>query len=198
MRDHLRAGIALYNQGRFHRAHDAWEDHWLGLQSGTDEERLLHGLIQFTATVYHATEQNWAGVVGLADSAETYLTALPPQYREVNVDDLREYLRTIETDPAVIERRSSVPILHEGERVTYETLDEPALWIAAGILAEADGVDPGLIDRAIEYTEENDRIRTLLADFVRDPENRAVVANRLEAHVDRHESRRADVEGLFE
>ncbi|MFB6301121.1 MAG: DUF309 domain-containing protein, partial [Halobacteriales archaeon] len=49
---HLRAGIAIYNAGGYHAAHDAWEDHWLDLESGTDDERFLHGLIQFTAAVH--------------------------------------------------------------------------------------------------------------------------------------------------
>jgi hypothetical protein len=198
MRDHLRAGIALYNQGQFHLAHDAWEDHWLGLESGTDEERLLHGLIQCTATVYHATERNWEGAVGLADSARTYLTALPPRYREINVDDLRTYLRQIEADPALIERRPPVPILHADEHVGYESLDQPALVIVAGILAETEAVDAELIERAARYAAETDRIQTLLADFVCEPDDRAVIARRLDAHVDRHEARRSDVEDLFD
>ena len=69
MREHLRAGIAVYNAGEYHAAHDAWEDYWLDLERGTDDERLLHGLIQFTAAVHHAEERNWEGAVGLAESA---------------------------------------------------------------------------------------------------------------------------------
>ncbi|NIS31883.1 MAG: DUF309 domain-containing protein, partial [Actinobacteria bacterium] len=56
---HLRAGIAIYNAGGYHAAHDAWEDHWLELEAGTDDERFLHGLIQFTAAVHHAQGANW-------------------------------------------------------------------------------------------------------------------------------------------
>jgi predicted metal-dependent hydrolase len=198
MRDDLRAGIAIYNEGRFHAAHDAWEDHWLGLESGTDEELLFHGLIQFTAAIYHATERNWEGAVGLAGSAGSYLSTLPPRYRDVNVQDLRSYLSRLEADPELIDRRPPVPLLHGDERVDYDVLEEAALHIAAHVLAEVDGHDEELIDRATSYTRENDRIRALLRDFVREPAERALVVRRLSAHVDRHESRRADVEGLFD
>jgi len=51
--DALRAGIAIHNAGHYHAAHDAWEDEWLELDDGSDE-RLLHGLIQFTAAIHHA------------------------------------------------------------------------------------------------------------------------------------------------
>ena len=83
MNAHLRAGVAVYNAGRFHAAHDAWEEYWLGLESGADDERFLHGLIQFTAVVYHATEDNWSGAQGLAESAREYLADL----RETHGDD---------------------------------------------------------------------------------------------------------------
>ena len=198
MRDHLRAGIAVYNAGGYHAAHDAWEDQWLELESGTDEERLLHGLIQCTAAVYHATTRNWTGTVGLAESGRTYLSTLPPRYRGVNVDDARSYLQRLEADPELIERRPPVPLLHEDEQVDYDTLADPALAIAASVLAEADGFDEALLERATEYAEENDRIRSLLADFVRESDDRGIVAQRLEDHIDRHESRRADVDGLFD
>ena len=40
MRDHLRAGIAVFNAGDFHDAHDAWEDRWLDLESGNLFEKI--------------------------------------------------------------------------------------------------------------------------------------------------------------
>ncbi|PSQ57296.1 MAG: DUF309 domain-containing protein [Halobacteriales archaeon SW_9_67_25] len=92
---HLRAGVAIYNAGGHHAAHDAWEDHWLGLEPGTDDERFLHGLIQFTAAVYHARNRNWSGATGLADSACEYLVDLPAGYREVNVREVRAYLSVL-------------------------------------------------------------------------------------------------------
>jgi predicted metal-dependent hydrolase len=73
MESHLRAGVAVYNAGQYHAAHDAWEDHWLDLEQGTDDEQFLHGLIQFTAAVHHARTRNWSGATGLASSARDYL-----------------------------------------------------------------------------------------------------------------------------
>jgi len=69
MEAHLRAGIAVFNGGGYHTAHDCWEARWLDLESGTDDERFLHGLIQYTAAVHHASERNWGGATGLADGA---------------------------------------------------------------------------------------------------------------------------------
>ncbi len=43
LRDQLRAGAAIYNDGYYHAAHDAWEARWLECEDGTDDERLLHG-----------------------------------------------------------------------------------------------------------------------------------------------------------
>jgi hypothetical protein len=76
MEAHLRAGVAIYNAGGYHAAHDAWEDRWLDLEAGTDDERFLHGLIQFTAAVHHGRHGNWAGLQGLAESGAGYLEGL--------------------------------------------------------------------------------------------------------------------------
>ena len=33
MRNRLRAGVAIYNDGYYHAAHDAWEERWLDLEA---------------------------------------------------------------------------------------------------------------------------------------------------------------------
>ncbi len=77
VRDHLRAGVAIYNAGAYRAAHGAWESKWLSLDRGGDDERFLHGLIQFTAAVHHARDGNDSGAVGLARSARSTSTASP-------------------------------------------------------------------------------------------------------------------------
>jgi predicted metal-dependent hydrolase len=205
MDTHLRAGVAIYNAGYYHAAHDAWEDHWLDLESGTDEELLLHGLIQFTAAVYHARNRNWSGATGLAESAEMYLADLPPAYRDVNVETVREYLAALERDPERTERGTAPSLTHGERALTLEDLDFAETAVAAQVLAEEFGYDEGSIEAAVEYAradldagEEGSRFVTLLFDFVRDERNRAVAAQRLAEHVQRRASRNADVEGLFE
>lgn len=192
----LRAGIAIYDAGRYHAAHDAWEEHWLGLERGTDDERLLHGLIQFTAAVHHATERNWEGAVGLAVSGHEYLEAVPPTYRGVNVGEARRYLAALADDPVQIERQPPWPLTDEGKRVSYDDLDGDALLVAVRVIAEAEGYDEALIKRARPFVDDN-RIEPLLRDFLTDDAARGVIAQRLGQHVDRLEARREDLDGLF-
>jgi predicted metal-dependent hydrolase len=205
MEPHLRAGVAIYNAGGHHAAHDAWEDHWLGLESGTDDEWLLHGLIQFTAAVYHARNRNWSGATGLAGSACGYLADLPAGYREVNVSDVRAYLSTLARDPELVERREPLQLIHRGEVLRPADLGFEATCVAADVLAEEEGYDEETVERAAEYAragldggESESPFVALLFDFVREPDDRGVVFQRLSEHVGRRAGREADVEGLFE
>jgi len=205
MEPHLRAGIAIYNAGGHHAAHDAWEDHWLGLQSGTDDERFLHGLIQFTAAIYHARHRNWSGATGLAESACEYLADLPAEYREVNVGEARAYLTDLQADPELIERREPLRLTHRGEVLGPAGLGFEATGVASEVLAEEEGYDEATIERAVDFAradldagKSESPFVTLLFDFVREPENRGVVFQRLSEHAGRRADREADVEGLFE
>ena len=202
---HLRAGIAIYNAGGYHPAHDAWEDHWLDLDSGTDDERFLHGLIQFTAAVFHARNGNWSGATGLAESAGEYLTGLPADYRGVELDTVREYLARLARDPELIERAPPLRITHEGKPVGPADLDFEATAVAADVLAEEGGYDEATIDAAIRFARADleagktgSPFVTLVFDFVREPDDREIVSQRLGEHVQRRRSKEEDVDGLFE
>ena len=204
MRSNLRAGVAVYNEGRYHAAHDAWEEHWLDLESDTEDERLLHGLIQFTAVVHHAHERNWSGAVGLAESAGEYLADLPAEYRGIELDAVRPFLRRMADDPEYLERVGPPRLTHEGAVLGFEDLDFESTAVAAAVVAEADGYDESAVDRAIEYAREEVDAGTsgtytgLVFSFVRDPDRRGIVFQRLSEHVQRERSREGDVEGLFE
>ncbi|WP_436923216.1 DUF309 domain-containing protein [Halosimplex amylolyticum] len=200
----LRAGVAVYNAGHYHAAHDAWEERWLDLPEG-DDERFLHGLIQFTAAVYHARGRNWSGATGLADSAGDYLAGLPPDYRGVNVATVRAFLAGLARDPERIERRAAPALTYEGEAIGLADLDVEAAFVAAGVLAEDLGYDEEVIEQAARYAradldagDEGSEFVTFLLDFVRDAEHRGIVAQRLSEHVDRREHRESDVDGLFD
>jgi hypothetical protein len=204
MRAHLRAGIAIYNAGEYHAAHDAWEDHWLDLESGSDDEQFLHGLIQFTAAVFHARGQNWSGATGLAESGRDYLAGLPADYRAVNVGAVRETLARLKRDPECIERRRPLALTHEGAAIAVADLRFEATAVAADVLAEEHGHDEDLVEAATDYArtdiereEASSPFVALLFDFVREPANRPVVLQRLGEHVDRRAGRDSDVEGLF-
>ena len=200
----LRAGIAVYNAGHYHAAHDAWEAYWLDLDEG-DDERLLHGLIQFTAAVYHARSRNWSGATGLAESAGEYLADLSRDYRGVNVGTVRDYLGALHGDPERIERGPAPALTYEDEALGLTDLGFDATAIAAGVLAEDLGYDEDLFEQAVRYAradladgDEGSQFVTFLLDFVRDPDSRPIVAQRLSEHVDRREHRESDVDGLFD
>lgn len=200
----LQAGIAIYNTGRYHAAHDAWEEYWLSLEEGTDDELFLHGLIQFTAAIYHARNRNWSGAVGLATSARSYLAPLPPDYRGVNLGEVTSTLHHLGTDPAAIERRRPLVLTFEGEALMPDDLDFAATSVAAEVIAEEDGYDESVFETAIEYAQEDiaddetSPIVTLVFDFVRQPADRGIISQRLREHVDRRQHRDTDVDGLFE
>ncbi len=200
----LRAGIAIYNQEEYHAAHDAWEDHWLSLESGTEDERLLHGLIQFTAAVYHATNRNWAGATGLAESAQEYLAPLPEDYRTVNLHTVMTALERISRDPELIERTTPPVLTYGGHPVTAADLDFEETVIFATVVAEEHGYDRQPVNRAIEYAteaveaDESNPFVGLVFDFVREPNHRDIIMARLSEHVARREHEESDVMGLFE
>ena len=204
VRDHLRAGAAVYNDGFHHAAHDAWEERWLECEDGTDDERLLHGLIQFTAAVHHARGRNWEGAVGLAASARDYLSGLPDDYRDVRLPPVRSFLAALAADPEVIERRPPVRLAHGDDVPRLADLEFEPTAIAAPILADELGYDPEPLERARSYARrdleagaDDSRFITLLFDFVREDEHRGIVYQRLTDHVGRRRAKEDDVEGLF-
>jgi hypothetical protein len=200
----LRAGIALYNDGEYHAAHDPWEDVWLGLPDGSDDERFLHGLVQFTAAVHHARTRNWSGAAGLAVSADDYLDGLGSPYRGVDVAPLRRALATLAADPAVAERRRPPPIRHEGRVLGLADLRFEAAAEAAVALAAEYDYDTDVVDRAVTFAREEiaagerTLFTTTLLEFVAAAAERSLVYRRLAEHVERRNREYEDVNGLFE
>lgn len=205
MRAALRAGVALFNTGEHHAAHDPWEERWLQLERETLDERLLHGLIQYAAAVHHARRRNWSGATGLAESAAGYLADLPPEYRDVNVGEVRTYLAALRADPERVERGPPLALRHDGCALAPSGLDFEATALAALALAEEyDRYDEEVVERAVEYAREEraEDVRTrfigLVTEFVRNVERRDLVHQRLRQHVERRESKEDDVKRLFE
>ncbi|MEA1931681.1 MAG: DUF309 domain-containing protein [Euryarchaeota archaeon] len=204
MEAQLRAGIAIYNAGATHAAHDAWEDVWLDLSEGTNDERLLHGLIQFTAAVHHAYNRNWSGAVGLAESSREYLSGVPSSYRGVDLSVVTDYLQGLQTDPERIERAGPPALSYNDRRLSAADLELDAITIAAAVLAEEfDGYDEEIVDAAADYArEEVDGSQTefigLLTTFVDESTHRGIVYDRLAAQVERRQRKEQDVAGLFD
>lgn len=199
----LRVGIALYNDGWYHAAHDGWEPSWLELSAGK-EKRFLQGLIQYTAAIHHARGRNWAGATGLAESAHEYLAGLSDPYRGVDLDPVRETLIALAADPERIERTAPPRLVHRERAVSLSDLDTRECLLAAPILAAAGGYDTEPIERAREYAREaldardSNVFLALCTDFVREPDHRNLAYDRLAEHVSRRRSREQDVNGLFD
>jgi hypothetical protein len=133
----IRAGAAVFNAGHYHAAHDAWEDYWLELESGTDDERFLHGLIQFTAAAHHASNGQREGALGLAESALAYFDGLGTTYRAVDLEPVRTYLEELPSASDV--ETVSVPPLRVAEEVLRpDDLAGEATRIAEEVIAAED------------------------------------------------------------
>ncbi|MFC7041788.1 DUF309 domain-containing protein [Halonotius sp. GCM10025705] len=203
MDDALRAGIALYTAGDYHAAHEPWETVWLELPAG-DDKQLLQGLIQFTAAVYHARQRNWDGAAGLAERAQSYLTAVPTPYRGIDVDSVVAALRALEADPERVERGPIPPLHYRGRELTAADLEIKGITTAASVVAtEYEGYDTEVVETAIDYareeaTESEAQFIRLLTSFVDDRDHRGIVYNRLRQNVERRQAKRDDVAGLFD
>lgn len=199
----LRVGAAIHNAGHYHAAHDAWEEPWLELPEG-DDERLLHGLIQYTAAIHHARNRNWAGTTGLAGSAREYLDGLPTDYRGLDLGPIRETLSVLGSDPEWIERTSPPRLVHRGEEPSLSGLGVEECLDAAPLVAAAEGYGVEPVERGCEYAREaldageSNAFLALCTDFVRESARRRLVYGRLAEHVERRRARERDVEGLFD
>jgi hypothetical protein len=218
--DTLRIGIAVFNAGDHRVAHEAWEDVWLSLDSGTPDERLLHGLIQYTAAVHHARRRNWRGAAGLAGSAGGYLADLPADARGVNVGEIRVALGRLAADPEVAERRRPVALRIGGDALDPLDLDfDGAAAAATLVAAEYDAFEESIVTDAVRYARaglddgrpggpaegqpRRPRRRDpgfvgMVFDFATDRSRRELVYDRLRAHVERRRGTERDASGLFE
>ncbi len=85
--DELARGLALYRDGRFFEAHEAWEDGWR-LARG-DERRLLHGLIQLAAAHVQLDRGVLEGAARLLRKASLKLEPLGDRFGGVELAELR-------------------------------------------------------------------------------------------------------------
>jgi predicted metal-dependent hydrolase len=92
----LRRGAALFDEGRFWEAHEAWEEAWL--EEDGEVRLFLQGLIQVAAGYHKATVQlQPSGCVKLLRSGLDKLEPLPPEFLGVSLGRfVPEVLRTLE------------------------------------------------------------------------------------------------------
>jgi predicted metal-dependent hydrolase len=78
----LARGIALFNEGRYWDAHEAWEEAWLPDRHGPDRG-FYKGLIQVAAGCLHYGRHNRRGTVNKWRSGAGYLRPYLPAHRGV-------------------------------------------------------------------------------------------------------------------
>ncbi len=86
----LERGRALFNEGRYFDAHEAWEEAWL--TEGGDARLLLQGLIQVAAGC-HKAGQGKAG--GCARLLEAGLEKLEPLAAAYGIEDFARELKLV-------------------------------------------------------------------------------------------------------
>ena len=97
-------GLALYREGQYWHAHEAWEDLW---RTSPDPERtFLKALIQIAAAMIHIEKGHWRGVRELLERVTQYLAQVPDPMAGLDVRTLRrqvqrtlERVRTLEANP---------------------------------------------------------------------------------------------------
>ena len=85
-RSSLLRGVALFNDGRFWDAHEAWEALWLAASG--EEKQFLQGLIQLAAAYHHVQRgTSPRGAVRLFDAALRRLAPFPPEHDGIDREE---------------------------------------------------------------------------------------------------------------
>lgn len=91
--EEVRAGIRLFNEGRFFDAHEAWEDHWG--KGGPEERAATLGLIKAAVALHHLEARNAAGFSWQATEAVKHLRAQQSVWPELRLDELAEEIESL-------------------------------------------------------------------------------------------------------
>src|SRR5919204_2415678 len=83
----LRRGGALFDDGMYWEAHEVWEEVWR-MRAGRPDRDFLKGIIQGAAGMWHATQGNPKGAVGVLTRAVAYLEPYRPAKDGIDVDAL--------------------------------------------------------------------------------------------------------------
>jgi uncharacterized protein len=80
-------GVILFNSGEFFKAHEVWEEIWLGATE--PDKTFLQGLIQLAAAFHHYSRGNRTGGQSLAETALAKLEIFSGNYWGINLATLR-------------------------------------------------------------------------------------------------------------
>ena len=211
----IAAGAALFNEGRFLAARDAWSagrrslgddrdgaDSDDGDRDTPDDERLRRALAATAAATHRAADGDRSGAAERADDAVATLTGVSDP-RGVELTPVREWAERLAADPRGVESADAPRIRIDGETPDFDDLSLAAAGVAASALAGAgEPGDPETLATAADFAaEERGTGRTEFAELVfaylRTPDARPQVAARLGDRVEREARKRRDVDDLF-
>ncbi len=93
-------GVAFYNAGAYHEAHDCFEDEWYNYGNGTAESAFLHGMVQVAAGAYkHFDFENDDGMRSLFGTALQYLRGVENDFYGVDLLDVRTVITNAQATP---------------------------------------------------------------------------------------------------
>src|SRR5262245_62971947 len=72
------AGVALFNDGDFFEAHEAWEELWM--ETTGPEKQFIQGLIQAAVGLCHFCNGNLRGAAKLYQSSRDYMSRYPTPF----------------------------------------------------------------------------------------------------------------------
>jgi uncharacterized protein len=81
----LARGVALFNEGAYWEAHEAWEELWL--RATPELRRFVQGLIQLAAAWHHVGRGNRRGAERLFRSGLEKLTPYRPVHAGIDVSE---------------------------------------------------------------------------------------------------------------
>jgi uncharacterized protein len=89
--DFYEQGIDLFNEGRFFKCHEAWEEVWK--RSDGELKLYYQGLIQAAVAILHVQRGNLEGARSLYEKAAAKLDPIPQEHMGLAIGDLRVELR---------------------------------------------------------------------------------------------------------
>lgn len=84
----LSGGVDLFNEGKYYKAHEVWEEKWKNLDG--QKKKFFQGLIQTAAVYVHQKRGNPRSVFNLSESALDYLENFSNTYIGINVKRLKK------------------------------------------------------------------------------------------------------------
>ncbi len=85
MNEKLKTGLELFNQKKYHEAHDVLEELWKGTASNDKYRNLYQGIIKASVSIHLFNEERIPGSKKLLDKALILLTQYEPEALSIDI-----------------------------------------------------------------------------------------------------------------